>query len=170
MIKFPQLLVFTLDSQRYALRLDTVERVVRAVAVTALPDAPEIVLGIINVQGRIVPVIDMRKCFNLQEKQLCVSDQFIITSTARRTFALAADAVFGVVECPTGGVVSTEDILPHMERVEGVMILTDGMVLISDIGKILSLDDEAALADQLDDFGGIGAKAGEEVHELAHEL
>jgi len=166
--KFTQLLVFSLDEQRYALRLDTVERVVRAVEVTPLPDAPEIVLGIINVQGRIVPVISMRHCFRLQEKEICTSDQFVISSTARRTFALAADAVLGVVECPAEEVVPALEILPRMERVEGVMILSDGMILISDIDRILSLDDMAALGDQLEEFGNLG-EIGEEWQEQGNE-
>jgi len=164
-----QLLVFTLDEQRYALSLDLVERVVRAVAVTPLPDAPEIVLGIINVQGRIVPVINMRNCFRLQDKKLRPSDQFIILATARRTFALAVDAVLGVVKCPSGGVVSTGDILPRMERVEGVMILADGMILISDIEKILSLGDETALNDRLKEFGDLNAEVGDELPEQVNE-
>jgi len=67
MIKPKRILVFILDEQRYGLDLDAVDRVVRAVAVTLLPDAPEVVLGIINVQGRIVPVINMRNCFRLHE-------------------------------------------------------------------------------------------------------
>jgi purine-binding chemotaxis protein CheW len=161
--KSARLLVFSLDDQRYALRLYAVERVVRAVAVTPLPDAPENVLGIINVQGRIVPVINMRTCFHLREKKMCTSDQLIIVSTARRTFALAADAVLGVVDCPSGGVVPAEDILPGMERVEGVMILADGMILISDMDKILSLGDGAVLGDQLNGFCGPVAEAGEEL-------
>ena len=165
--KSAQLLVFNLDEQSYALRLDAVERVVRAVAVTPLPDAPAIVLGIINVQGRIVPVINMRRCFRLQEKEICTSDQFIISATAIRTFALAVDAVLGVVDCPNVEVVPVEEILPHMERVEGVMILADGMILISDIDKILSLGDVASLDGQLED---LGAEVGEEWQGHGNEL
>lgn len=161
MNKFAQLLVFGLDERRYALRLDTVERVVRAVAVTPLPDAPEIVLGIINVQGRIIPVIDMRRCFHLPEREIWTSDQFIVSSTASRTFALAADTVLGVVECPAGGVVPAEMILPRMARVEGVMTLADGMILISDIEQILSLGEEEALGDRLNGLVGPGAGMGE---------
>ena len=62
------IVVFTLDEQRYALHLLAVERVVRAVEVTALPEAPEIVLGVVNVKGRIVPVINVRRRFRLPER------------------------------------------------------------------------------------------------------
>ncbi len=162
-----RLLVFTLDSQRYALRFDVVERVVRAVAVTPVPEAPENVLGIINVQGRIVPVINMRLCFHHQEKEICTSDQFIIITTALRTFALAADSVLGVVQCPTERVVPSREILPHLERVEGVMILPDGMILISDIDRILSIDEVTALDGRLEN---LGAEVGEEWQEPGNEL
>lgn len=166
---FAQLLVFCLDDQRYALRLEAVERVVRAVEVTPLPDAPEIVHGIINVQGRIVPAINMRKRFRLPEKELCPSDQFIICSASQRTFALAADAVHGIVECPKQAVVTAEEVLPRMEYVEGVMILADGMILISNIGMLLSVGEEAVLGDQLANLGGPGSNVREEPSEPGNE-
>jgi purine-binding chemotaxis protein CheW len=160
--KSAQLLVFSLDEQLYALHLDAVERVVRAVAVTPLPNAPEAVLGIINVQGRIVPVINMRNFFRLKERKICTSDQFIISSSSvGHTFALAADAVLGVVDCPAEGAVPVGEILPRPGHVEGVMILADGMTLIFDIDKILPFGEETALGAQLEELGCLGAEAGE---------
>ena len=55
--------VFTLDEQRYALRLSAVERIVRAVEVIPLPETPKIVIGMINVQGRVMPVVNIRSGF-----------------------------------------------------------------------------------------------------------
>jgi purine-binding chemotaxis protein CheW len=167
--QFEQLLVFSLDDRRYALRLEAVERVVRAVEVTPLPDAPEIVLGIINVQGRIVPVINLRKRFQLRDREVRPSDQFIITSTFMRTYALATDAVHGVLECPGGAVVRATEILPPMESVEGVLILADGMVLISDMDTVLSLEGEA-LDDRFPDLADLGMTTDEEIWEQGDEL
>ena len=65
-----QLIVFTLNEQRYALYLSVVERIVRIVRITPLPKAPEIVSGVINVAGRIIPVLDTRKRFRLPERGL----------------------------------------------------------------------------------------------------
>ncbi len=73
-----QYVVFGLDEHSFALRLSAVVRVVRAVEVTPLPRAPEIVLGVINVQGRITPVFDVRKRFRLPAREISLSDQFII--------------------------------------------------------------------------------------------
>ena len=160
-----QLLVFTLDDQYYALRLDAVERVVRAVEITPLPDAPEIVRGIINVQGRIVPVIDLRRCFHFSEREIRLSDQFVISSASRRTVAFAVDAVHGVVRCPEEAVVSVAEVFPGIEAVEGVMKLMDGMVLIPDIDKVLSPGEEVRLDAGLTEFGGSGMGAGDELPE-----
>ena len=73
-----QYLCFRLDQRRYALLLAVVDKVVRAVAITALPDAPAGVHGVIAVQGRVVPVINMRQRLDLPAADLRLQDQLII--------------------------------------------------------------------------------------------
>lgn len=143
------LVVFTLDMQRYAIRLSKVERVIRVVELTPLPQAPEIVLGVVNVQGRIVPVVNIRKRFRLPEQEMSLSDQLIIAHTSRRTVGLMVDAVIGVVDRSEKEVTAAEKILPNLEHVEGVVKLEDGMVLIHDLDKFLSLEEEKTLADAM---------------------
>jgi len=79
-----QLVVFTLDDRRYGLALSAVERAVRMVDVTPLPQAPQIVLGVVNVQGRVVPVVNLRRRFRLPERDFALADQLLIARTARR--------------------------------------------------------------------------------------
>jgi purine-binding chemotaxis protein CheW len=143
-----QLVVFTLDEQRYGLRLSAVERVVRAVEVTPLPSAPEIVLGVINLAGRVVPVMNVRQRFGLPEKESDLSDQFIIARTAMRTVALLVDSVSALVEASAEDVVHAAKILPQMDFVDGVAKREDGMILIHDIDKVLSLE-EARMLDEV---------------------
>lgn len=137
--------MFALDDRAYALRLAAVERVARMVAVTPLPKAPEIVMGVVNVRGRIVPVFDIRRRFRLPAREISVSDQLVIARTARRPAALAADAVSGVREYPDEAVVEAERVLPGLEYVEGVVKLADGLILIHDLDKFLSLDEGESL-------------------------
>jgi purine-binding chemotaxis protein CheW len=140
-----QLVVFTMNEQRYALQLAAVERVVRMVEVTPLPKAPQIVLGVINAQGRIIPVVDIRRRFRLPERDIRLSDHLLIARTARRTVALALDAVTGIVERSAQAVITAEEILPGLEYVEGVMKLGDGLILIHDLDTLLSLEEEQTL-------------------------
>ena len=90
--------VFCLDGQRYALPLAAVRRIVRAVEVTPLPGAPAIVLGAIDVEGSVLPVLDIRRRFLLPEREIGPADQFLIASTARRAVALVIDEAHGVIE------------------------------------------------------------------------
>lgn len=145
----PQLVVFTLDEQRYALPLGVVDRVVRAVESTPLPKAPDIVMGMINAQGRIIPVVNVRKRFHRPEREVELSDQFIIARTSRRTVALVVDAVNNVVSCTGSQVVASEMILPGLEHIEGVLKLPDGMIFVHDLDRFLSLDEEQTLTDAL---------------------
>ena len=63
------LVVFTRDNQKYALHLSAVETIIQAVEFTALPKAPKIVNGIVNFHGKIIPVFNIRKRFNLPDKE-----------------------------------------------------------------------------------------------------
>jgi purine-binding chemotaxis protein CheW len=143
-------MVFSLDGQRYALALAAVEKVVRAVEVTRLPKAPDIVLGIVNVQGRVIPVINVRRRFRLPEREMALTDQIVIARTARRPVALVVDAVAGVLEYPEQEAVEARDILPDVEYVEGVVKLEDGLILIHDLDRFLSLEEEASLDQALE--------------------
>lgn len=145
-----QLTIFTLDERRYALRLDTVDRVVRAVDISPLPQAPEIVLGIVNVQGRIIPIINVRRRFCLPEREIALTDRLIIAHTARRSVGLVVDAVADVMEYPEQSIVGAESILPGLEYVEGVVKLRDGLVYIHDLDRFLSLEEETSLAQAME--------------------
>lgn len=140
-----QLVVFTLDDLRYALALSSVERVVRLVEITPLPKAPEIVIGVINLRGRIVPVLDICARFGLPEQEMRPGDQLVIARTSRRIVALVVDEVRGVVECPAQETIAAEEIVPGMEYVTGVMKLADGMLLIHNLDEFLSLEEEKTL-------------------------
>jgi purine-binding chemotaxis protein CheW len=76
-------LVFALDDSLYALPLPSVERVIRAVEITALPGAPRIVLGVIDARGRIIPVLDIRMRLGLPERELACDDRFIVARSER---------------------------------------------------------------------------------------
>ncbi len=144
------LVVFSLDEQRYALQLSAVDRTVRMVEITPLPKAPEIVLGIITINGSIVPVLDIRRRFGLARRKAKLDDHLLIARTAERTVALIVDMVHGVIERPAHEIVLPGTIVPGMEHVEGVVKLEDGVVFIHDLGGFLSLEEARALKSALE--------------------
>lgn len=140
-----QLLVFRLESQRYALPLPVVQRIVRAAEITSLPGAPDTVLGVLDVAGTILPVLNLRKRFNLPERDLLVTDQFVITRTPSRSVILVIDFAEGIVDVTPEEIVSAQAVFPGLEQVRGIVRMKDGLVLIQDLPNFFSLEESQAL-------------------------
>lgn len=134
---------FNLDGKSYALHISTVERIVRAVEITPLPKIPDIILGIINNKGQIIPVINIRKHFHLREREVALSDQFIIANTPNLTIAFVVDAVNDVIE-----------------YIEGDQCFADDTILIHNLFNFLSPEEEKELEEAMK-CKNVGYKAGE---------
>jgi|APSaa5957512622_1039677.scaffolds.fasta_scaffold30496_2 purine-binding chemotaxis protein CheW len=140
-----KILLFTLDEPRYALNLSAVERVVRSVEIIPLPKAPQCVLGVINVQGEIIPVVDIRPRLGLPRREVSLGNQFILAHTSRQRVALVADSVTGIRQLAEGEMVTTDQALPGAQYIHGLAKLDEGIVLICDLDQFLVFDDELKL-------------------------
>ena len=138
-------LVFSLDEPRYALYLSVVERVVRMVEITPLPKAPKIVMGVINFHGEIITVIDMRRRFNLPTREIELEDQLIIARTSKRLVALVVDSVIGIRELNHNQIVTAEQAFPFTDYLSGAAKTEGNLILINDLDKFLSLNEEKML-------------------------
>ncbi len=145
-----QLVVFTLDDQSYALTLSCVERIVRAVEITHVPEASENILGVINIEGRVIPVINTRRRLGLPEREIDIQDLFIILHDGSRSLAMVADEVKPVVEIPGQDVVSSGNVLPEARFVQGVAKLDEGMIVILGAERALSSSEYESLSSMLD--------------------
>lgn len=132
-----QYVVFIIENKEYALSLFAVKRVVEAVEITPLLKAPDLVCGLINIQGEIIPVINMRRCFKLPERDIDPGDRMIIANTSAKTFSLWVDKVTDVVEVPENDVIARDDILNNIEDIEGALVCDDGMILIYNLEELL---------------------------------
>ena len=139
------LVIFAIDGLRYALPLDRVQRCLRVVAITPLPQAPSIVLGVMDLGGVVVPVIDIRRRFNHPAREVRLSDHLVIANTGKRTVALLVDETKGVIEASAKCCSPVEGILPGPGLVDGAVRLEDGLILIHDIERLLSAQEEAAI-------------------------
>jgi hypothetical protein len=91
-------LAWLLDDRRFTLPVSAVERVLPAVAIHALPDAPPAIAGAIDVQGECVPVLDMRRHLQLPAHDIALTDRLLLAATPRRRLAFFVDAVDGIDE------------------------------------------------------------------------
>jgi purine-binding chemotaxis protein CheW len=144
-----QLVAFTLNGQAYALSLARVRQVVRMVEVTPLPQAPDIVLGVVSLHGTVVPVFSLRRRLGLAEGEANLSDHIIVADTAGRSVALVVDAVHGVVERSTEEITVVDSIVPGADYVEGIAKLENGMLFIHNLDRFLSPPEQIQLHDAL---------------------
>lgn len=144
------LVVFRLDQQRFALPLPAAGRVVRAVHVTPLPNAPSIVLGAIDVHGEVLPVLNIRRRFGLPDRAISAADWFLIGNTGRRKVVLVIDHAEGVISRPAAEVVPVHDVSPDLEYFSGIVRLSDDLILIQDLDRFLTESEERALNDAID--------------------
>ena len=143
------ILMFTLDDHRYGVGLSAVERVVQAVEITLLPKAPEAILGVINVHGLVVPVVDIRWRLGLPRREVAVDDLFILAHTARQLVALAVDTVDGAHHLPDNALVTAEEITAGTQFIHGLAKIGEDLILICDLDQFLALDDVEKLAQVL---------------------
>jgi purine-binding chemotaxis protein CheW len=139
--KADMLLVFCLEGQCCALPLQCIERTIRSVEISPFPGAPEIVSGLINIHGMSVPVLNIRKLFHLPEIEITLSDQIILAHTLSRLVAIPVNEVSGIAEYEEQDFITSEELFPGIEFLEGVTKLKEGIVYIYDLDRFLSLDD-----------------------------
>ena len=140
-----KIVLFSLEEPRYALYLSEVVKIERAVEITPLPKAPQVVSGVINFHGEIIPVIDIRKLFRLPQRDIHLEDQFIIARTSQRLVGLVVDSVNGVYDLEDHQTIDARESFPFTEYLSGIATIEHGIVLITDLEKFLSLNEERVL-------------------------
>ncbi|MEO5971735.1 MAG: chemotaxis protein CheW [Bdellovibrionia bacterium] len=143
-------LTFTVADTSCALRLPTVERVILAVDIIPLPQAPEVILGVINIHGKIAPVADVRKRFKFPNKEISLKDHIIIVNSSKQRLCLLVDNVTGVIQRSEDELLPENAILPSKGSMDGIATFNDATILIQDLTKFLSLHEEKVLAGALE--------------------
>jgi purine-binding chemotaxis protein CheW len=153
------LLIFTLAGERYALPVERVREVVRAVAVTRLAGAPRVVDGLIDVRGRPVPVFDVRQRFGLASGPPHPDQVYVLTDTGRRVAALRVDAVEWLREVALDEIAEPRRFVREEGPVAGVVTIDDGLALIHDVERFLTAAEEATLERALEEHAADGGAA-----------
>lgn len=93
-----KLLTFVIDENRFAIPLEQVSRVIRAVAVTPVPDAHALFHGVMDYHGEVIVVLNLRERFGIENRPIRPADSFVVVSTPKRNFALVVDEVLEIRE------------------------------------------------------------------------
>ncbi|HLD67021.1 MAG TPA: chemotaxis protein CheW [Pseudomonas sp.] len=152
------MLPFWLAEQHLAVSLAHVVRVLPALLCSPLPGAPATVLGVVNVQGRILPVVDLARRFDWPSPPLLLWQPFIWLKTTNRDLLLPVDRV----ESASRYAIQDFAPAPHpsvpSRLLKGVLRTEEGLLLIQDVEQVLSdADDEQLDAALLDSRGATDA-------------
>jgi purine-binding chemotaxis protein CheW len=149
--------LFFIDQRSYAFPLEQVERIVRLVAFSGVPESPNWMLGVINLSGVVIPVVDIRQRFGLPRKTLRLSDRLLILQDKNRCAALVTDQVNGVLNLPESRLLSIpgveistkKDLQPstgvedqtHPSFVQGVFYHNEMLIMVLDAAPLLQAID-----------------------------
>lgn len=136
-----KLLTLKIEDKTFALNIDCVERAIPSVEITVIPELPEFIKGIINYQGKIVPVINNRKLFLINDRETELSDIFIIVSVNSKYFCLICDATDDVITVSDTDIVNAKDISTNLNLTKGLIRKDDKILIIYDIDKFISLEE-----------------------------
>ncbi len=144
-----EILLVEVAGERCALPVARVRRIVRAAAVARLAGAPPVVDGVLNLGGRAVPVLSLRRRFSLPDRPLLPDDVFVVAEVGPRLVALRADAGLAVLELGDDVVEPAAGLVADPGYVHGVAKLPDGVVLIHDLDTFLTEAEATRVNDAL---------------------
>lgn len=128
---------FLLAHERYAVASEYVREVYPLEDITPLPCTPAFVLGIVNVRGEILPVIDIKKFFDLPEKGLTDLNKVIVLESRDMAFGIVADAISGVRRIQRAGIQPSLPTLTGI-REDYLLGVTAERIVILDAEKLLN--------------------------------
>lgn len=135
-----QLVVFELAGESYGLEISEVREIIAVPPITVIPRAPAFVEGVINLRGRVVPIVDLRGCFGLPKTERTRSTRVIVASVGEHTLGMVADAVSQVltvdradIEAPNPTLVDT-----RTAYVKGIAKADGRMIVWADLARVVT--------------------------------
>jgi purine-binding chemotaxis protein CheW len=141
-----QVLTFTLGEETYGVDILRVQEIRGWAPVTRIPQAPLHVLGVLNLRGSIVPIVDMRMRFRLARAEYTPLTVIIVLSvqsaSGRRDFGVVVDGVSDVIDIARSDVKPAPDLGSHasIEFIHGLAAVSSRMVMLLDIDRLIGAD------------------------------
>ena len=146
-VELVQLATFQLASTEYALDIMRIKEIIQPLRITSVPKAPMFIEGVIELRGAILPVVDLRKRFELPAPPPVRATKYIIVTVDERAVGLVVDAVGEVLRVPRGELAAPP--FPRGEAARtfsGVVRRSGRIILVLDIERILSSEERISLA------------------------
>ncbi|MBF0537972.1 MAG: chemotaxis protein CheW [Nitrospirae bacterium] len=134
-----QLVTFTLGSEEYAVDILKVQEINRMTVITMVPNSPPYVEGVINLRGKVIPVINLRKKFGIAEIENDTDARIMIVDINGITMGMVVDSVSEVLRVSASIVEATPPMATDIstEFINGIAKLADRLIILLDIDKLI---------------------------------
>ena len=143
-----QLVTFSIGEEEFGVEILTVHEIIRTMEITKVPRAQDFVEGVINLRGKVIPIIDLRRRFGLDSKAHDKHTRFIVIDISNMIVGFVVDSVSEVLRIPASTVEPPPPVVAGLETSEylsGVGKLQDRLLILLDLDKLLSSKDMEAL-------------------------
>jgi purine-binding chemotaxis protein CheW len=143
-----QLVSFNIGTEEFGIDILKVQEINRMVDITRVPRAPDFVEGIINLRGKVIPIIDIRKRFNMELAEQDKNTRIVVVDISGQVMGMVVDSVSEVLRIPASTLEPTPEVVTSIDSdyIRGVAKLEDRLLIYLDLSKILSGDERHSLA------------------------
>jgi len=145
-----QLVCFKLGAEDFGVDISKVQEINRMVEITKIPQSPSFVEGVINLRGRIIPVVDLRRRFGFELLgERTKENRIIVIETTSSTIGFIVDAVTEVLRIKSSSIEPTPEMVSSgvdVRYIEGVAMLTEQLLIVLDTDKVFCAEETRSIA------------------------
>jgi purine-binding chemotaxis protein CheW len=143
-----QLVSFNIGSEEFGVDILKVQEINRMVEITKVPQAPHYIEGVINLRGKVIPIIDLRKRFNLELKEYDKNTRIVVVDIGGNIMGMVVDSVSEVLRLPSSTIEPPPEIAigVNSEYIKGVAKLEDRLLIFLDLSKVIDMNEMAGIA------------------------
>ncbi|WP_413559444.1 chemotaxis protein CheW [Bdellovibrio sp. HCB209] len=135
-----QYLTLSINKQTYGLLISTIREINRISEITPVPDSPPHVVGVMNLRGKVIPVVDLRMRLRSPSTEITKETCTVVVETQGKHIGIIVDSVSSVIVLEEGNIDRTPVAQEGANYVTGVGTIDSSMVLLLDIEKCLNQD------------------------------
>jgi purine-binding chemotaxis protein CheW len=142
-----QLVSFKIGKEEFAVDILSVQEINKMTQITKVPNTPDFIEGVINLRGRIIPIVDLRTRLGLEKKEHDKDTRIIVVELENSTTGFIVDAVNEVIRIPVGVTEAPPELVSGIdsEFIKSVGKLDDRLLILIDLNKILSITETEKL-------------------------
>jgi purine-binding chemotaxis protein CheW len=135
-----QLVVFDLGNESYAVDINMVREIIQLQPITRVPGTPPSVEGVINLRGSVIPIVDLRKRFQLSKIERDKDTRIVVVTCKGAEVGVIVDSVAQVLRIPIDSIESANSVFTdeHLEHLLGIVKLTNRLVILLDMDQVLT--------------------------------